>query len=97
MSKFTREMIDDYANKLLIGLTEEENEVVLDEFNIIEARMEKIANISDISEIEPMHYPFEVDIVLRDEKVVENENIEDILKNSDKVNDRDIEVPKVVG
>ena len=29
MSKFTREMIDDYANKLLIGLTEEENKVVL--------------------------------------------------------------------
>ena len=38
MSKFTKEMIDDYADKLLIGLTPEENKMVLDEqmFNDIE-------------------------------------------------------------
>ena len=74
-----------------------EHQVVLDEFNIIEARMEKIANIDGISKIEPMHYPFEVQVVLRDENNIQNEDVEDILKNSDKINDRDIEVPKVVG
>ena len=26
MSKFTKEMVNDYADKLLIGLTDEENE-----------------------------------------------------------------------
>ena len=36
MSKFTKEMVDDYANKLLIGLTDEENKNVLDEFEEIE-------------------------------------------------------------
>ena len=30
-TKFTKEMVDDYADKLLIGLTEEENQMVLDE------------------------------------------------------------------
>ena len=30
MGKFTKEMVDDYANKLLIGLTPEENKMVLD-------------------------------------------------------------------
>ena len=29
MSKFTKEMVDDYADKLLIGLTDEENKMVL--------------------------------------------------------------------
>ena len=36
MSKFTKEMVNDYADKLLIGLTDEENELVLKEFDIIE-------------------------------------------------------------
>ena len=29
MSKFTKEMVDSYADKLLIGLTPEENKLVL--------------------------------------------------------------------
>lgn len=33
MSKFTEEMVDSYALKLLIGLTREENKMVLDEFH----------------------------------------------------------------
>ena len=36
MSKFTSEMVNEYADKLLIGLTEEENKQVLDEFEIID-------------------------------------------------------------
>ena len=51
MSKFTKEMIDNYADKLLIGLTEEENETVLNEFEIIEARMNLINEIEGLSEI----------------------------------------------
>ena len=97
MSKFTSEMIDVYANKLLIGLSEEENKNVLDEFEIIEERMEKIANIKNISEIEPMHYPFEIESNPRDGENIINDDVDCLLKNSDKVNDREIEVPKVVG
>ena len=36
MSKFTKEMVDSYADKLLIGLSEEENKRVLDEFEEID-------------------------------------------------------------
>ena len=97
MSKFTKEMIDNYADKLLIGLTEEENETVLNEFEIIEARMNLINEIEGLSEIEPMHYPFAIESKPRDGKEIKNDNVEDLLKNSDKVSDREIEVPKVVG
>ena len=39
--KFTKEMVDNYADKLLIGLTEEENKMVLDEFEIIDNIMQE--------------------------------------------------------
>ena len=42
MSKFTKELIEDYADKLLIGLTEEETTTILDEFEVIEANMDLI-------------------------------------------------------
>ena len=48
-TKFTKEMVDDYADKLLIGLTEEENQMVLDEFEIID---ETINTINEIEGIE---------------------------------------------
>ena len=48
MSKFTKELVDDLANKLLIGLTDEENELVLSEFDIIDKNMELINKIPNI-------------------------------------------------
>ena len=59
--------------------------------------MELINKIDGICSVEPQHYPFIINSNPRDGKNIENENIEDILKNSDKVSDREIEVPKVVG
>ena len=42
MSKFTKEMVNDYAEKLLIGLTDEETKLVLDEFEIIDQNIDLI-------------------------------------------------------
>ena len=39
---FTKDIINDYADKLLIGLTEEENELLLREFDVINDNMSKI-------------------------------------------------------
>lgn len=98
MSKFTKELVDSYADKLLIGLTEEENEMVLKEFDVIEANMEIIANIPDISKVEPMtHALDDFEYVLREDEAEESTPIEDLLKNCDRYEDREIEVPKVVG
>ena len=54
MSKFTKEMVNDYADKLLIGLTEEENQMVLDEFEIIDKNIDLINKIPGIEKVEPM-------------------------------------------
>ncbi len=97
MSKFTKEMVYDYADKLLIGLTEEENKQVLDEFEIIDQNIDLINKIPNISEVEPMtHCLLDFEYELRDDTVEESVDIEDLLDNCDDYLDREIKVPKVV-
>ena len=98
MSKFTKEMIDDYADKLLIGLTPEENKMVLDEFDEIDANIDLINEIPGISDVEPMtHCLDEFYAVLREDVAEKSIPIDDLLRNSDDTEDREIVVPKVVG
>ena len=98
MAKFTEEMVYDYANKLLIGLSSEENKRVLDEFEEIDRQIDLINKIPNIEDVEPMtHTLDEFEFELRDDEALETEKIEDILANSDEHTEREIEVPKVVG
>ena len=71
--KFTKEMVDDYAEKLLIGLTEEENKMVLEEFEVIDQNINIINEIKDIDKVEPMTHCLD-DFVyeLRDDVVEES-------------------------
>lgn len=97
MSRFTKEMVDKYADKLLIGLTDEENKNVLDEFEEIDRQIDLINQIPDIENVEPMtHTLDEFEFELRDDEIEESESIDDILVNSDGHTEREIEVPKVV-
>ena len=98
MNKFTKEMVDDYADKLLIGLTEEENQMVLDEFEIIDKNIDLINEIPNISEVEPMTHAldnFECDF--REDIVEDSVPIEDLLANSDDENGSEVIVPRMVG
>lgn len=98
MSKFTKEMVDMYADKLLIGLTEEENKMVLDEFDIIEKSMELIANIPGIENVEPQtHALDDFSFTLREDIAEESTPIDELLQNCDAVENNFVSVPKVVG
>lgn len=98
MSKFTKEMVDDYADKLLIGLTEEENKMVLDEFDIIDKNLDLVNQIPNISEVEPMtHALDDFKFELREDVVEASVPIEDLLRNSDDTEGDEIVVPRVVG
>ena len=98
MSKFTKELVDTLADKLLIGLSDEENEMVLSEFEEIDANIDLINEIDGISDVEPMTHCLD-DFVyeLREDVAEESIAIEDLLRNSDDTEDREIVVPKVVG
>lgn len=97
MAKFTREMVIDYADKLLIGLTEEETQMVLDEFDVIDKNIDLINNIPNIKEVPPMTHCLD-DFVyeLREDVVEESVDIDELLQNCDSTLDREVKVPKVV-
>lgn len=98
MSKFTKDLVDSYADKLLIGLTDEENEMVLKEFDIIEKDMERIANFDGIDKVSPMtHALDDFYYELREDEPKDSLEIEEIMQNCDTYEDREVSVPKVVG
>jgi len=96
--KFTKEMVDDYADKLLIGLTPEENKMVLDEFDIIDEQINIINDISGIEKVEPMtHALDDFEFELREDVAEESIPIEELLQNCKDSTGREVQVPKVVG
>ena len=99
MSNFTKEMIDDYADKLLIGLTEEERTNIQEEFDEIEKNMDLINEIPNIKNTEPLSFPVEmtIDDLRSDDEVGDEVPIEELLRNCDQYEGREVEVPKVVG
>lgn len=96
---FTSEKIDKLANLLLIGLTDKEKEMILTEFNEdIDDNINKINEIENIKSVAPMtHTLDDFEYELREDVVEESIPIEAALSNCDLVDDREIEVPKVVG
>lgn len=98
MSKFTKELVNEYADKLLIGLSEEENKLVLEEFDIIEKTMNKIADFDGIKDLEPMCYALDdFSYELKEDSYKESEKASVLLSNCSEVEDDYIKIIKVVG
>ena len=94
---FNEQTIDKLADLLMIGLTPEENKMILDEFEIIDSNIEKINKIDGIENAACMtHALDDFECELREDVAVESPSIEDLLSNCDFKDDREVEVPKVV-
>ena len=98
MGKFTKEMVNDYAEKLLIGLTEEENDMVLSEFDKIDSDINIINEIDGINSVELVSWCLdEFSCELREGIAEESISIEEVVKNCDDYRVCEIKIPKVVG
>lgn len=96
--KITSEDINKYADNLMIGLNDEENKLVLDEFDIILQQMDSISNYPNIENIEPMtHALDDFEYVLREDIAKEDISTSELLSNCDHVEASEVEIPKVVG
>ena len=97
-SGFTPEKVEKLADLLLIGLTEEEKNMLFEEFEIIDNNINKINEIPNIKDVKPMTHALD-DFVfeLREDIAEDSISIEDALSNCDQVDGREVEVPKVVG
>ena len=94
---FNEQTIDKLADLLMIGLTPEENAMILSEFKIIDANIDKINNIKGIENAKPMTHALDnFECELREDVAEESPSIEELLSNCDKKDGREVEVPKVV-
>ncbi len=98
MNKFTEEIVDDLANNLLIGLTRDENKMVLDEMEIIDETVSAVAKVPNIEEVEPMtHCLDDFSFSLREDVSEPSVPLRDLQNNCDDTEGRETQVPKVVG
>ena len=94
---FTNETVDMLANKLLIGLSPEENAMVLNEFDSIDESIALLETIPGIEKVEPMSWCLDrCATSLREDTIEKSVPLDDLLANSDLTTDREIEVVKVV-
>ena len=85
------------ANKLMFTMDETEYDTLLEEFDIILKQMDLIGNIPDIENVEPLIYPIEKTFAsLREDIVLEELPLEDILLNSGSTLYNQVKLPKVV-
>ena len=97
MAKLTEEMVINYADKLLIGLTQDEVKMVLDDFEDMDNQIALITKIPNIEKVEAMtHCLDDFEYVLREDVVEESTDISELLQNCDLTLDREVKVPKVV-
>ena len=93
----TKEKLKNYSLNLMFDMDDAEYETLQKEFDVILKQMDLIGNIENISDVEPMTFPFELDSVeLRNDEDSRNIEIEDALSNTGSKKGREIRVPKVV-
>ena len=94
---FTKEKIRKLADLLMIGLTDEETDMVYDEFEIIDKNINKINEIDNIDKIEPMTHALDNFYAeLREDIADISIQKEELLMNSDDNDGDSVVIPKVV-
>lgn len=85
------------ANKLMFTMPENEYDTLLREFDTMVKQMDLICQIEGIEKVEPMSYPFSLEgVSLREDNVMDELPIEDILVNSGSTLYNQVKLPKVV-
>ncbi len=93
----TKENLKKYASKLMFDMNDNEYEVLIQEFDVIVDQMELIGKIENISDVEPMTFPYILeDKQLREDKVGEFLYPDEVTANTKYVLNDQIKVPKVV-
>ena len=93
----TKNLLKDYANKLMFDMDDKEYETLEKEFEVILKQMDLIGEIKEIEGLEPMTFPFELDDVeLRNDEKIRTISTEEALANADSKKGDEIKVPKVV-
>ena len=97
MKEITKDLLKDCAHRLMFDMTEEQYEVLENEFAIVLKQMELIGAEKDVDEYSPMTFPFDVTTrFLREDDVTETISKEEALRNAKDIVEDQIRLPKVV-
>ena len=97
MKEYNKDVLKDAANRLLFDITEEENDTLLSEFDIVTKQMTLIGEDPSVDEYEPMVFPFECTTTfLREDEPTTPLTKEETIKNANNKQDGQIKLPKVV-
>ena len=91
--------LDDLAKKLMFKMQDEEYETLVKEFDVTLKQMELISGIKGIEKVEPMFYPFDLELddsYLREDIPCNEINFNDMLINVKEYEGNKVKVPKVV-
>lgn len=92
-----KETLKILAKKLMFTMDEAEYDTLVDEFEVILKQMDLIGKIKDIDKVEPLIFSNpDVGVKMREDEVVDELPIEDILSNSGSTLYNQVRVPKVV-
>lgn len=92
-----KDMLKMLASKLMFTMEDSEYETLQDEFETILKQMDLIGKIKDIDKVEPLIYPFKLDnVCMREDKVEDELELDQILVNSGDTLYNQVKVPKVV-
>ncbi len=95
--KFTKELINTYAENLMFRLDDDAISDVIKDLIALETRMEYLNKTIDLTNIEIMSHPFDLNEVnLREDESNTSLDIDFAFRNTKKVTAREIEVPRVV-
>ncbi len=94
----TKEKLKDYAAKLMFDMDDDGYDRTLKEFETIEKHMELIGKIDDISNVEPMTFPYVIyHAHFREDCAKDCLTNEEVLANAKETKANQVKVPKVVG
>ena len=97
MKKVTKEVLVDASNRLLLTMSDEEFDLLLEEFDTLTKQFNLIGEIEGVDEEKPMTFPYEVyQYTLREDVPCKPLKKEEVLKNAGSVQDGQIKLPKVL-
>ena len=97
MKELNEEILRKCAKGLMFDMTDEQYELILNEFDITLEQL-KLINDIDLSNVSPMTFPFECYTdFLREDEEISTISRDDALSNAKDVVDNQIRLPKVVG
>ena len=93
----TKELLEQYAEKLMFKMNDEEYKTLEEEFKTILKQMDLIGEINEIKDVKPMTFPFRnEDVSLREDEIDNTIDTKELLINAKEYERNQIKIPKVV-